>query len=208
MIIAGSRDEGGSARFPRWWADAVTLARVALMPVFLLAAKWTNAAVAAGLPSGGRRVTVLTLLLVIGASDKLDGWVARRSGQPPTRRGAIMDAGSDRLVQWAGVWFFTLRASPAFTPLPLWLAGVLVARDALLLAIWLRHRRAEPVSFEHEIHGKAATVAVFLALFAATASARADIAAAAAVLAGAAIAYSTIRYATRTWVRPAATASG
>jgi CDP-diacylglycerol--glycerol-3-phosphate 3-phosphatidyltransferase/cardiolipin synthase len=192
-----ARREAERGRFPPGAADAVTLARIALMPVFLLAAEATNAAVAAGLPAGRHRALVLALLLAIGASDKLDGWLARRSGQPPTQRGAILDATSDRIVQWAGVLFFTLRASPAFTPLPVWLAAVLVARDTLLLAIWIRQRRTGTVSFEHEIHGKAATVAVFVALFAATASANRAVATAAAALAGAAVVYSTVHYAAR-----------
>ena len=198
--MSATRDEGGTSgqrRFPSWAADVVTLSRVALMPVFLLAAEATNDAVAAGVPAGGRRVAVLALLLVIAASDKLDGWLARRTGKPPTRRGAILDAASDRLVQWAGVWFFTLRALPAFTPLPLWLAAVLVARDALLLGLWLLHRRTRSVSFEHEHHGKAATVTVFVALIAAVITRRADVATGAAALAAAAIVYSGVRYAFR-----------
>lgn len=185
--------------FPRWWADAVTLSRVVLMPGFLLAAEWTNAAVEAGQPSTGRRALVLALLVVIAASDRLDGWLARRSAQRPSRRGAILDAVSDRLVQWAGIWFFTLRAEPAFTPLPLWLVAALVLRDALLLGLWLRHPMQRAVSVEHEMHGKIATVTVFVALFAVVASIRAEVVAGAAGLAGVAIGYSTLRYALRTW---------
>jgi CDP-diacylglycerol--glycerol-3-phosphate 3-phosphatidyltransferase/cardiolipin synthase len=188
----------GSA-FPRWAADAVTLSRIVLMPVFLLVVEAANDAVAAGLPAGDRRALAAALLVVIGASDKLDGWLARRSGGPPTRRGAILDAASDRIVQWAGVWYFSMRAAPAFTPLPPWLAGALIARDALLVALWLRQRRAGAVSFEHELHGKAATVAVFGALTAAVLGAPAPLAIAAAGLAAGAVVHSTARYAVRTW---------
>jgi phosphatidylglycerophosphate synthase len=163
----------------------------------ILAAEAVHAAAGEGEAATGARTLVLVLLLAIGASDKLDGWLARRSGAPPTKRGAILDAAADRLVQWAGVWYFTLRGAPAFTPLPIWLAGTLVLRDALLLAILLRQRRAKAASYEHELHGKAATVTIFLALLAPASGASSSVTLLAALVAGIAVTYSTVRYAAR-----------
>jgi CDP-diacylglycerol--glycerol-3-phosphate 3-phosphatidyltransferase/cardiolipin synthase len=179
------------------WADAVTISRVLLLPVLILAAEAVHSAADAGGAGTGPRTLVLVLLLAIGASDKLDGWLARRSGAPPTKRGAILDAAADRLVQWAGVWYFTLRGAPAFTPLPIWLAGTLVLRDALLLAILLRQRRAKAASYEHELHGKAETVTIFLALLAPASGASTSVTLLAALVAGIAVMYSTLRYAAR-----------
>jgi phosphatidylglycerophosphate synthase len=184
------------ARFATW-ADVVTISRVVLLPVLILAAEAVHAAAGEREAATGPRIFVLVLLLAIGASDKLDGWLARRSGAPPTKRGAILDAAADRLVQWAGVWYFTLRGAPAFTPLPIWLAGTLVLRDALLLAILLRQRRAKAASYEHELHGKAATVTIFLALLAPASGASTSVTLLAALVAGIAVMYSTVRYAAR-----------
>jgi CDP-diacylglycerol--glycerol-3-phosphate 3-phosphatidyltransferase/cardiolipin synthase len=184
------------ARFATW-ADVVTISRVVLLPILILAAEAVHAAAGEREAATGPRIFVLVLLLAIGASDKLDGWLARRSGAPPTKRGAILDAAADRLVQWAGVWYFTLRGAPAFTPLPIWLAGTLVLRDALLLAILLRQRRAKAASYEHELHGKAATVTIFLALLAPASGASSSVTLLAALVAGIAVMYSTVRYAAR-----------
>lgn len=179
------------------WADAVTIARVLLLPVLILAAEAVHAGADAGGAGTGPRTLVLAVLLAIGASDVLDGWLARRSASAPTKRGAILDAAADRLVQWTGVGYFTLRGAPAFTPLPIWLAGTLVLRDVLLLAILLRQRRAKTASFEHELHGKAATVTIFLALLAPASGASSSWTLLTALVAGIAVMYSTVRYAAR-----------
>ena len=188
------------SRIPVWLPDAITLARIALMPLFLLAAEATHAAVAGGAPLvlGGSRALLVALFVAIGASDKLDGFLARRSGRPTTRRGALLDAGADRLVQWSGTGYFALRASPAFTPLPLWLPVLLVLRDTTLFGVWLGRARAKTVSVEHELHGKAATTAVFALVLAATAGAPAALVEGGALLVATLALYSTARYALRT----------
>lgn len=197
---SGAPREGASApsMIPAWLPDFVTLTRVGLIPCFLVAAEATRAGAEGGAPSGALRATTLLLLLVIGASDKLDGYLARRSGRPTTRRGALLDAGADRLVQWSGAWFFALRAGTVFSAPPLWFPLLLVARDAVLLFAWLRAPRLEAVTVEHEIHGKAATVAVFIVLLAAVAGAPTVAVSLLSGAAGGAVIYSTARYVLRT----------
>jgi phosphatidylglycerophosphate synthase len=170
---------------------------VALLPALIATAEATHPIVGVGDIVGRERLLVLMVLLAIGASDVLDGWLARRSGVPPNKRGAVLDAAADRLAQWTGVWYFTLRARTAFTPLPIWLLGALVLRDALLLAIWLRSRKTKAASFEHAVHGKAATVTIFLALLASVSAAPAALVLATALAAGTAVVYSTASYAAR-----------
>jgi phosphatidylglycerophosphate synthase len=180
-----------------WWADAVTISRVLLLPALIWAAEVARAAVVAGAPAAPERRLTLAVLLVIGASDIVDGWLARRSGVPPTKRGAILDAAADRIVQWTGVWYLALRGAPAFTPLPLWLAGTLVLRDALLLSILLRMRGAKAESFEHELHGKAATFTIFVASCVSISGAPNAVVIPAALVAAGAVTYSAVRYAAR-----------
>ena len=188
-------------RIPAWLPDAVTLSRLALLPAFLAAFEATRAAARAGEASSARSAA-LVLLVAIAASDKLDGWLARRSARGPTRRGAILDAVADRTVQWAGVLVFTFRGEPGFTALPIWLPVCLAVREALLIATWLRTRRTGPTAVEHELHGRIATAAMFGALLAAAWSAPRGLVEALAAIAGANVIYSALRYASRMRGRP------
>jgi phosphatidylglycerophosphate synthase len=95
------------------------------------------------------------------------------------------------------VLLFTFRAEPGFTTLPVWLPICLAAREALLLAVWVRTHGGGIPSVEHEQHGRIATVATFATLVAATwALPRALVAGLAAVAAGNVL-YSAVRYAGR-----------
>ena len=76
------------------WPSVITLARVALVPAFLIA-----------MLAGRYRLAFLVFAAAI-ASDVLDGWVARRFGQE-TRFGAILDPLVDILCSFwlfVGLW--------------------------------------------------------------------------------------------------------
>ena len=93
--------------------------RLALLPVFLVLA-WRTDGVGAG-PA--------IVFAVIAYGDALDGMAARVTGQY-SRMGAMLDPVIDRLLVISGVvvcWKFDL--------LPRWLLGVLIAREALMLAV-------------------------------------------------------------------------
>ncbi len=91
------------------------------------------------------------LLMVSGATDYLDGYLARRLHQV-SRLGALLDPLADRLYIASTVLALTIRHV-----IPLWLLLVLVARDlylAALLPVLRRHGYGPlPVSYL----GKAAT---------------------------------------------------
>lgn len=91
------------------------------------------------------------LLIAAGASDYLDGKIARKYGQF-SRLGQLLDPAADRLYILA-----TLLALVARDGLPLWWAAALIGRDVLLagtLPVLKRHGYGPlPVSFL----GKAAT---------------------------------------------------
>jgi cardiolipin synthase (CMP-forming) len=93
----------------------------------------------------------LVVLLVAGATDFLDGYLARRFGQV-SRLGQLLDPIADRLYILAALVGLVLRDI-----VPWWLAATVVARDVLIaLALpWLRHygHLGLPVHFL----GKAAT---------------------------------------------------
>lgn len=96
-------------------------------------------------------LVAFVLLMVSGATDYLDGYLARRLHQV-SRLGALLDPLADRLYIASTVLALTIR-----DVIPLWLLLVLVARDlylAALLPVLRRHGYGPlPVSYL----GKAAT---------------------------------------------------
>lgn len=152
---------------PAWLPNAITATRIALVPVALIAAETCRAAVAGGASGSGARCMAISVFLAIGASDVADGWLARRLGLE-TRLGALLDAVADKLAQVSLVVFLAMRAEPAFTPLPLWLAPLVVLRELLLLGGWLvLRRRLEAPRVVHRLHGKLTSAVMFALILAA-----------------------------------------
>ena len=79
------------------------------------------------------RVAATVVLMVVGVTDFLDGYVARRFHQVSTL-GKVLDPTADRLVLATGVIAITV-----FGAVPPWLAGVVLGREAAVSAavIWL-----------------------------------------------------------------------
>ncbi len=100
--------------------NAVGFLRLALVPVFL----------ALALGSGdGRATSAAILYAVIGASDYLDGLLARLTGQY-SRLGALLDPLVDRLYVLSGVivtWHFEL--------LPRWALAILAGREVMIMGL-------------------------------------------------------------------------
>jgi cardiolipin synthase len=126
-------------------ANALTVLRIALAPVFLV------------LYVDGARLRALAAFAAAAATDVLDGLVARALDQR-TRLGAFLDPIADKILAASA-----LVALAATGRLPVWLPVLVVARDAAQLvgAAWLRttHR---PVPVVPTRIGKYATVALAL----------------------------------------------
>lgn len=167
-------------RVPPWLPNALSVLRIALVPVWLaLAFEARHAALTGGRPSA---LGPILVVFAIGLSDVVDGTLARRFGLA-TNLGATLDAVADKLAQVSIVSFLALFGAPAFVPVPLWLMVTLAVRDlALALGWWLVHRRHGTVDAGHRWHGKASTVLLFVVVVAALAGAPAG-----AVVAGSAI---------------------
>jgi CDP-diacylglycerol---glycerol-3-phosphate 3-phosphatidyltransferase len=100
--------------------NAIGLARIALIPVFLVLA----------LGSGDGRDTLATVLFAfIAATDWFDGMVARITGQY-SRLGALLDPLTDRLLILSGA-----VVAYHFELLPRWALLVLAAREAFMLVL-------------------------------------------------------------------------
>jgi phosphatidylglycerophosphate synthase len=154
-----------SRRIPPWLPNAISAARIALVPVWLaLACDARQAALSGNVPSP---LGPLLVLLAIGASDVVDGFVARRFALT-TNLGATLDAVADKIAQISTVTFLVLAGAPAFTALPVWLMVSLATRDFLLAVGWYAvHRRRGEVKAEHRWHGKAASALLFVLVVAA-----------------------------------------
>ena len=75
-----------------------------------------------------RYVEALGLMAVAGASDALDGWMARRFGWM-SQFGAAMDPIADKLLVAVTFIIFTLQGF-----IPIWVAAIVLGRDAVILA--------------------------------------------------------------------------
>ncbi len=151
---------------PRWLPNAISVARVLMVPVWACCAELAQRAAETGEdPLLARRAAGL-VLLAIGASDVLDGWLARRF-RLQSADGALIDAVADKLAQVVLTTYLALRIGPAFAAIPVWFLLLLIARDGLLLAgsAAIRRRRGH-VEAEHAIHGKLASLALFAVLLA------------------------------------------
>lgn len=126
--------------------NVLSFLRLALVPVFLV------------LLVEGNDLAALVVLAVSGLTDFLDGFLARRLDQV-TRLGQILDPAADRLYIVAALLGLGWRDL-----IPLWLVGLIIARDVMLLmlgGVLARHGfGALPVVKT----GKAATAALFIGL--------------------------------------------
>ena len=96
-------------------------------------------------------VWAFVLLAVAGASDWVDGYLARRLNQR-SRLGVLLDPLADRLYIAATLVGLALREI-----VPWWLVGLLVARELFLLTLVPMLRKAGRVALPVTYVGKAAT---------------------------------------------------
>ena len=146
-----------SPSVPPWLPNLVTVIRISLIPAFLLVAGQARAASAQGGSPERLQGLAFAVLLALGLSDLLDGWLARRFGLE-SQVGAVLDAFADKLAQVVLLGFFSLTEGAPFGSLPLWLFLAALARDLLLGSSWLvTQLRGTPVLVVHRAHGKASS---------------------------------------------------
>lgn len=99
----------------RTWPNVVTLVRLALIPVFW----WL-------LFSTDHRALAAWLLVTLGATDWIDGWLARKLHQTSTV-GKILDPTADRILVMVGLIGVALAGG-----VPWWFAGITLVREVLV----------------------------------------------------------------------------
>ncbi len=96
--------------------NIVSAARIVLAP-YILYLLWT-----------GKFGTALVWFAIAGVSDGIDGYLARRLGAE-SKLGAQLDPIGDKLLLSGAFLVLALRSD-----IPLWLAGLVLGRDLLILA--------------------------------------------------------------------------
>jgi cardiolipin synthase len=108
---------GEAGDLDRVWTlpNVISLARIVLLGVFC----WL-------LFGPDRRILATAVLMVVGVTDFLDGYVARRFHQVSTL-GKVLDPVADRLVLVTGV-----IAIAVYGAVPAWLAAIVIGRELLV----------------------------------------------------------------------------
>ena len=130
------------------------------LPNLLSALRLMAAPLAAWLILIGHDTAALLIFGAAGASDGLDGFIARRWGVT-SRFGAWLDPAADKLLMLlCFVALLLVHATPA------WLVALVVARDLAIAGGWLLIKLLGlPVAFTPLVLGKASTVIQILYIF-------------------------------------------
>lgn len=126
--------------------NLISLGRLACVPVFL----W--------LLFDEAWITAAVLLAVLGATDWVDGWIARRYNQG-SELGKVLDPVADRILLIAACAGLLIDGT-----LPIWVGVVVLVREALISAATLALAAAGAARIDVQWTGKASTLALMVAL--------------------------------------------
>ncbi len=120
-------------------ANKVTLCRLALIPVFTVAAAWHGVVEQKGGSDFAWRLVAIIVFGLTAAGDWLDGYLARSRGEL-SQLGAVLDPLTDKLLILAAVLVLTF--SHWQPHLPYWFAGLALLRDLVIAWFaWAIQRR-------------------------------------------------------------------
>jgi cardiolipin synthase len=143
-------------------ANKVTLARIGLIPIFVVLAALYGESVTGGAPNPWLRWSAVLTFLAASISDGIDGYIARYYNQR-SRLGAILDPLADKGLLVAGL--LALTFSDWEYHLPIWFAALVISRDlVVVIGSLLLHFRNGHVQLRPRWTGKVATVFQMAAL--------------------------------------------
>jgi CDP-diacylglycerol--glycerol-3-phosphate 3-phosphatidyltransferase len=105
-------------------ANKITIARIFVIPLFVMMAIYYGRSVQAGEPEEWQRWSAVALFLIAAASDGVDGYIARRYNQR-SRLGVILDPIADKGLLLAAI--ITLSVSNWRFELPVWFPVLVIA---------------------------------------------------------------------------------
>jgi len=127
--------------------NAISVVRLACVPLFLWLLMAEDRLVAAGV-----------LLAVLGATDWIDGWIARRFDQG-SEVGKVLDPVADRVLLIAAAVALLFEGI-----VPLWVGVLVLAREAVISGATLALAAAGARRIDVQWVGKAGTLALMFAL--------------------------------------------
>ena len=135
------------------WPNRITITRIVLVVPFVICLLNLNA------PWSGWQYLALALFVIMGVSDALDGFLARRLGES-TPLGRFLDPVGDKLLVTSAVLLLSIDATavPGFR-LPSWVPVIAIGKDVLTVIGFLVVFAATGQFFiQPRIWGKACTV--------------------------------------------------
>ena len=112
-------------------ANKITIARIMMIPVFVMMAIYYGRSVQRGEPREWQRWTAIAVFIAAAASDGIDGYIARRFNQK-SQLGMVLDPLADKGLLLSGI--ITLSVSNWAYEFPVWFPVLVVARDVVILA--------------------------------------------------------------------------
>jgi cardiolipin synthase len=134
-------------------ANKITILRILLIPFFVVETLYY-------VENGDEVHRLLALLsfAVTAILDGVDGYIARRYNQK-SELGAVLDPLADKLLLVSGVVVLSFNHLPRLGQIPLWLTGIIIGRDLLLLIGFAVIRlTVGKVVVRPRVFGKVATV--------------------------------------------------
>ena len=142
--------------------NKITIARILMIPLFVMMAIYYGRSVSAGAPEEWQRWCATALFLIAAASDGIDGYIARRYNQR-SRLGEILDPIADKGLLLAGI--ITLSLSNWRFEFPVWFPVLVIARDIIVVAGAIAlHLLNGSVRVKPSWTGKTATVLQMIAI--------------------------------------------
>lgn len=131
-------------------ANQLTILRMLLIPAFVILLLYEH------------RGWALTVFLIAGLTDLLDGVIARATGQNTTL-GAWLDPMADKLLLVTMFIVLTLPGIGSANRLPVWFTVLVISRDvAIVLTVAVVNLAVGPRTFRPSIFGKIATATYVL----------------------------------------------
>ena len=143
-------------------ANKITIARLLLIPVFVLLGVYYGQSVVEGTPDERLRYAAILVFVAASVSDGVDGYIARHYNQR-SKLGAILDPIADKGLLLAGL--LTLTFTDWGYKFPLWFPVLVIARDVVVVAgsLGLHYFNGE-VQVRPRWSGKIATVFQMVAI--------------------------------------------
>jgi CDP-diacylglycerol--glycerol-3-phosphate 3-phosphatidyltransferase len=110
--------------------NKITLARILLIPVFVLLAVYYGRSAAEGRPDEHLRYAAIAVFMAAALSDGIDGWIARRF-KLRSALGAVLDPIADKGLMISAI--ITLSVTQWPNGLPLWYPVLVISRDVIIV---------------------------------------------------------------------------